>query len=157
MKLVDALLKGSAGPQIRTILRLRSEAIYTELLYVRLRRVAEGKSSCDVRACIAKWEADGGLAQDAVEVVFRCLDVTVLDWHSSFYRLADIPRLEPAEDEIDIDTEDCFRVLCRAIEVLSVQADKLGACSEETKTPNQSPEPTAMSVTPPAAQEARQP
>src|ERR1041385_704671 len=78
MKLIEALLISSAGPEIRRILRFESEPVFTELLYVRLRRVAQQNAFCDVRACIAKLE-NGELAQDAVEVVFRCLEVSAVD------------------------------------------------------------------------------
>jgi hypothetical protein len=125
MKLIDVLIESPAGPEIRKILRLGSERVLTELLYVRMRRVAERKSDCDILACIAKFENDV-LAQDAVEVIFRCSEVTVLDWHSSFFEEKDIPNLEPAEAEIVIDTEDSFRIVCRRIEVLSARLDKLG-------------------------------
>jgi len=95
-----------------------------------LRRVAESRSFCDVRACIAKFEG-GELAQDAVEVVFRCLDVTALDWHSSFYDEKDRPGLGSSAAEIEIDTEDSFRIVCARVEVLSVLLEKLGECFEK--------------------------
>jgi hypothetical protein len=143
MKLIDALLGSSAGPEIRKVLRLSSESVFTELLYVRLRRVAERSSLCDIRACIAKIEG-GELAQDAIEVVVRCSEVTALDWHSSFFEEKERPKIQPASSEIEIDTEDCFRILCGRVDVVSVQIEKLGVILEEKK-PNQPPEPTAPS------------
>ena len=124
MTIIEALLASPAGSEIRAILRLQSEAVFTEVLHVRLRRVIEQESSCEIRVCIAKIE-DSVLAQDAVEVVFRCLGVSCLDWHSSFYEQKDIPQLNPASSEIEIDTEDSFRVLCQSFDVLSVRVEKL--------------------------------
>ena len=135
MKLIDALLESPAGPEIRKILGLESERVMTELLYIRLRRVTEKTSDCDILACVAKF-VDGALTQDAVEIVFRCSEVTALDWHSSFFEEKEIPHLDPAQAEIVIDTEDSFRIACRSIAVLSVRADKLGLAFEEKAQPD---------------------
>src|SRR5690349_9149810 len=100
-KLVDVLLATPAGNEIRRILRLQSEVTHAELLFLRLRRVAENKSFCDARVCIVKFEG-AEFAEDAVEVVFRCLEVSAVDWNSSDYEGKDVPRLEPSEGEIEI-------------------------------------------------------
>jgi len=140
--LIDALLATSAGPEIRKILRLqdeplsypefirealksKGEGVMEEVLRIRLRRVAENNSFCDVYACIAKIEG-GEFAQDAADIMFRCSGVTALDWHSSFYDEKDRPELESPEGSIEIETEDSFRIVCTRIEVLSVQLEKLG-------------------------------
>jgi hypothetical protein len=132
MKLIDALLASSSGPKIRDVLQLRTEGVFTEVLYVKVRRVAEQAAVCEVRVCIAKLE-DGSVAQNAVEVVFRCLEVSFLDWHSSFYEVKDISGLEPLASELEIDTDDSFRLLCRAIEVVDVRPEKLRATLDENK------------------------
>lgn len=131
INLVDALLATPAAPEIRRILRLQTERpvsywgaghineVSVEVLYVRMHRVAASKTECDVFVGLAKYE-NGEVAREAADVYFRCLDVTAVDWHSSFYR-ENLPSLDSSAATMEIDTSDGFRIACARLEVTKVE------------------------------------
>jgi hypothetical protein len=125
IKLTEVLLASPSGQAIREALRLGSEKLMTEMFYVRVHRIRERESSCDMRVCVAKWGPDMTLTGEAVEVSFQCLDLQTLQYaydenYSGFEHL---------QAGLDIDTEDRFRILCGSIVVTNVRPFVLG---EET-------------------------
>jgi hypothetical protein len=141
--LVEALLATPAAPEIRRILRLQTEkpvsyermtdgiGVNLEVLFVRMHRVAASQTHCDVFVGLAKYE-NGEVAREAADVYFRCLDVTAVDWHSSFYQGNDLPNFDSSDATVEIDTRDGFRIACARIEVTNVQPCDLGESLEET-------------------------
>src|SRR3954447_16293541 len=111
-KLIDLLLASPLGKQVREALRFNGEGVFTEVNQLKLRKSADGQSSCEMRAVIARVEEDG-LSGEAVEVDFLCLNTLAIDFSQDDQSF----ELNGLDAALDIETGDRFRILCEAIKV----------------------------------------
>jgi hypothetical protein len=120
-KLIELLLSSPAGQTVRHALRLNEGKVFTEVLYLKSRHAPDGRSFCDVRACIARIGEDGTLSGEAVEVDFLCLETRALGFAHDDQQ----PELDAVEAALDIDLGYRFRIVCQGLTVKNVRSYNL--------------------------------